>query len=164
MIMRPVGRPPELSEEEYAAWKLKAGVYYLRGRSIRWISFKMKRSYAYTHKAVHEFIDEYELPPEAKAVRVAVARYDELYVELWKRIPNATDREAASLIGQARTIEKDRIALLGFARPTRFSLVDEAKEMYNEELAELIAMEKARQLQEEGARDAARCARRNGNE
>jgi hypothetical protein len=120
--------------------------YALREEGFKFaeIAETMGHSQSYVHALYRAMAERIELPPEEEALKLLVSRYDRLLQKLFGELEEADAKETPGLTREIRSIEKDRLAALGYAKPTRVQIsngqhTDDACEKYKE----LIALERA---------------------
>jgi hypothetical protein len=143
-------RSPEEAAEARRMQKVRAWTYHVRAFSYDKIAKRMGISASFAWELVQEMREEIELPPEEAAVKVALARFEEVLVVLYRKLKVADEKTAPNLSRAIHENIRNQMALLGYAKPTRLQLMTNGdRDKVNEEYAELIAIEKARQMAEE---------------
>jgi predicted transcriptional regulator len=120
--------------------------YALREEGFKFaeIAELMGHSQSYVHALYRAMAERIELPPEEEALKLMVSRYDRLLQKLFGELEQADAKETPGLTREIRSIEKDRLAALGYAKPTRVQLLNgEHTDAACDKYKELIALERA---------------------
>lgn len=148
---------PEEAAQARRDRKVRAYVFIRRGYTYDEVARKMGHSRSHIQELVKEVIDAIEIPPEADAIKMALRRYEAVLVELNRAMKRASPREVPALAGKVHENIRNQMALLGYAKPTKLQLVTEDdRDDVNAEYAELIALERARQISDEQDQENAR--------
>lgn len=152
---------PEEYERVLEDRQIKAFVYHTRGYPYWKIARKMGHSQSYIKKLIDDFREANAHPGEADIRYMAVARYEAELVFLNKQKSHCHEpKDAAAISAQIRATQKEIVAVLGYAKPLKVELRNKLVTEHDEEIEKKLAVERARQLEEEAERD----AKRNGAE